>query len=331
MKNLKTILSFLLLACSLASAQTVLTTTTLSSAVASGDPTSVVVASATGIHAPSTSDPTQATILYVDREAMYVTAVSSTTISVIRGYESTAGRAHASSALVFVIPAYLDTYSGTPYGYPPAVPSGSCTRANELVLPRIQFVSGLISDCTGGQWVTGDSLSTTRLVGTQFFPPVGATLYTGLETNGTAFAASTTMYCQTIDITLSKQVTGAGIIMGTTAGGTERKAIALYDGSGNLLANQPTGSSGGFVPAGTASVVAKAAFVTPYYVVGPARYFACVQSNGTSDTIRHTITGVAGDQLFTSAPTGQTFGTYPATITAPTTFTTAQGPYILLY
>src|SRR5271154_3585219 len=103
MKNLKTLLSLLLLAVC-AHAQTILTNTTLSSAVSTGSATSVGVASATGISAPSTSDPTKATILYVDREAMYVTGVSATTISVIRGYESTAGRSHASSAVVFVIP-----------------------------------------------------------------------------------------------------------------------------------------------------------------------------------------------------------------------------------
>lgn len=323
-------------------AQTILTMTTLSAAVpattsstlTTGQMGIVSVASATNINAPGPisaliATPATSTFLFVDRELMDVRAVSGTTLTVVRGISGTAATSHLSGALVFVVPGTATWIAAT--GQADNIPAGSCARASELYLPRIDLKTGTISDCIGGQWVNGDAMETTRIIGTQFFPAVGAVLYTGLETNGTAFAAATTAYCQTVDIPYNKYVTGAGLIMGTTAGGAERKAIALYDGGGVLLANQPTGSSGGYVPAATASVVAKAAFVTPYYVVGPARYFACAWSNGTSDTIRHTITGTAGDQVFTSAPTTQVFGTYPATITAPSSFTTAQGPYIVLY
>lgn len=347
--KLSTFVLLLFLTGSAAFGQTVLTTTTLSaampstvsSALTTGNQQIAVVASAAGISAPTpntgnvygTATSEAQSYLYVDRELMEVKAVSGTTLTVIRGVGGTSGASHASGALVFIVPSnfFMATGGFAASAQGPGMPQGSCTRSNELYLPRIHFPSGIISDCIGGQWIQGDATQTQRVVGSLSFPPVGAVLYTGLETNGTAFGAATTAYCQTVDLPYSKLVTGAGVIMGTTAGGSERKAIALYDTTGNLLANQPTGSSGGFVPAATASVVAKAAFVTPYYAVGPARYFACVWSNGTSDTIRHTITGTFGDQSFTSAPTSQTFGTYPASITAPSSFTTAQGPYIVLY
>jgi hypothetical protein len=321
-------------------AQTILTMTTLSAALnapsdvpsaGSGLTSCFLVASATGITGPSLSNPTvpaansTGTTLYVDREAISVTSVSSTTVCGVRGADSTAARAHASGALVFVIPDYLDTYSGTPYGTPPAVPSGSCTRSKELVLPRIQFISGLISDCVGGQWTTGDSLNTTRNSGTVLYAPnPGGTIYTSLNSTGTTLAA-TTMYCTEVQLPYAKYVTGLEVLNGTTVG-TDNHLVALYDATGNLIANSAVAG----VLAATASEYQKIAFTTPYYLVGPGQYFGCMQTNGTTATVRMLVTQVQ-DNYLTKGVTGQTFGTIPATITVPTTFTTAVGPYFSLY
>lgn len=308
-----------------AAAQTILTMTTLSSAVADGSQQKISVASATGINAPSTSDPTKATFLYVDRELMDVEGVSGTTLTVIRGSGSTAGRPHPSSALAFVIPAYLVNFSGGDYGRPPAVPAGSCTRANETYLPRIQFISGLVSDCLGGQWVTGDALMTQRLTFSGFrFPDPGGTALTALETAGTAAAANTEIYCSEIDLPYSQLLTGIAPLNGTTVG-TNKHFALLYDSSGNVLANTATAG----VTTSGASTYQKMNFVTKYYAVGPARYFACDGLNGTTDTIRHAITAV-NDNVLGGAVTGQVFGT-AAAVTLPTTFTTAKAPYFLLF
>ena len=78
----------------------------------------------------------------------------------------------------------------------------------------------------------------------------------------------------------------------------------------------------------TASTYVKFAFTSQYLTVGPGQYFACTQSNGTSDTIRMLVTGTQ-DTYLTTSKTG-TFGTIPA-ITVPTTFTSAVGPYAYLY
>jgi hypothetical protein len=104
MKNFIRVLSSLLLFAAFGFGQTILTNTTLSTAVSDSSTTFVVVASATGINAPSTQDNTKSTFLYVDRELMDVRAINSTTIQVVRGAEGTTAVPHASSAFVFVVP-----------------------------------------------------------------------------------------------------------------------------------------------------------------------------------------------------------------------------------
>lgn len=337
-----------------AGAQTILTTTTLSNAVQgmgsvngatpTGNMSIVTVASATGINAPApntsftggllaTSD--AQSYLYVDRELMQVKAVSGTTITVIRGVASTGAASHASGALVFVIPgpAFGIWSGGGDINQPTSVPEGSCTRANEVYLPRIQFGSGIISDCDGGQWVNSDTLQTTRTwvhgstSGANGFryPDPGGTALTALETAGTAAAASTEMYCTEIDIPISLYVKGIGVLNGTTVG-TNKHFATLYDAGGNLLGNSATA---GTTTAG-ASTYQKLNLVTPYFLPGPARYFACDALNGTTDTIRHAVTGT-NDNVLGGTITGQVFGTAPATITPPSSFTTAKVPYFMLY
>jgi hypothetical protein len=312
--------------------QTVLTNTTLSSAVADSKTQTIVVASATGINVPTpvtgnTSFTAQTrTVLFVDREAMDVSGVNGTTITVKRGTNSTSGAPHASGAAVFVLPANLMTFiGGGMVDNSPSFPQGSCTRGNELVLPRIQLTTGLFSDCIGGQWVNGDATQTTRQTFNLLrYPDPGGTALTALETAGTAAAASTEIYCSEVDIPFSMLLTGAAVLNGTTVG-TNKHFIILYDSSGNVLANSATA---GTTTAG-ASTYQKLNFVTKYYAVGPARYFVCDGLNGTTDTIRHAITAV-NDNIIGGAVTAQVFGT-AAKVTLPTTFTTAKAPYVALF
>lgn len=76
-----------------------ITSTTLSAAI-TASATSFAVASATGITAPNNQTGSGITLIQVDQEQMLVTAVAGTFISVVRGYNGTAGAAHASGALV---------------------------------------------------------------------------------------------------------------------------------------------------------------------------------------------------------------------------------------
>jgi hypothetical protein len=335
-----------------AGAQTLLTTTTLSAALAGmgsvngATPTPnmsiVTVASATGISGPTpntsltsgliaTSD--SQTYLYMDRELMQVKSVSGTSVTVIRGIAATAAASHASGALVFIVPLNAQIlWSGSTYGQAPAVPEGSCTRSSELYLPRIQFESGIVSDCNNGQWVNGDSIQTTRqwvhgsTGGANGFryPDPGGVALTALETNGTAPSANTQIYCTELDLPFSLYVQGLAVLNGTTVG-TDKHWVILYDAAGAVLANSATA---GATTSG-ASTYQKFNLVSPYFAVGPARYFACMGTNGTTDTIRHAATGT-NDNILGGAVTGQVFGT-AAAITVPSTFTTVKAPYFMAY
>lgn len=308
----------LLLCSDLANAQTILTNTTLSAALTTTNGKFITVASATGITAPVTSDPTKQTFLWVDKELMEVQAVSGTTITVLRGAHGTGASTHANAAFVFVIPAFKATFFGV-------LPNGSCTRTNELLLPRIHYPSGIISDCLGGQWINGDASQTTRKLNNLFrLPDPGATALTALETAGTAPSANTEQYCTEFEIPYSMILTGMAVLNGTTVG-TDKHLYILYDASGNVLANTATA---GTTTAG-ASTYQKINFTAPFYAVGPARYFGCTQTNGTTDTIRHAITAV-NDNVLGGAVTGQTFGTVAA-VTLPSTFTTAKAPYLAIF
>jgi hypothetical protein len=327
MKTLKTlsILSALFLAASMSFGQTILTHTTLSSAVTTSSTTQIPLTSTTGVTATNT-------ILFIadgPGEAMFVNSVPTggTTVGVTRGY-STLGKArpHASGALVFVIPAGSS-------GYPPPLgsilPSGSCTRTNVPYLPAITVGVGgawaQVSDCVGGVWVSGN------------IAPQGNTEYhiqypiEGAVTNGAALGTSTAttaaeLYCTEIDLPYTKLITGIAPHIGAT-GGTDLWIGALYDSTGVLVANSAVA---GTTPSSSAYAFQALPFTTPYYAVGPAVYFGCVQSNGTTATLDLVKTNF-GDYVLTykSASAG-TFGTLP-NFTAPTSFGTLKGAWSYLY
>jgi hypothetical protein len=112
-------------------AQTALTQTTLSAAVNSSS-NRVVVASATGVTANST-------MLFIDNEALFVTGVNGTTLSVVRGQFGTKGFGHISGAGVLL---------GPPNAFISYEPSGSCTNGQGLFL-----YSPVVNVVTGNQWL----------------------------------------------------------------------------------------------------------------------------------------------------------------------------------
>lgn len=325
-KTFKTCSALLCLACVLAfivppaTAQTILTNTTLASAVTSTSQTTVQLTSTTGLTAG-------ASVIFIadtasSGEAMFVNSVSSSGgyVGVTRGY-STFGsaRTHASGSLVFL---------GPPFAFGADAPSGSCTRSSIQYLPSIAVglggVGTVISDCVGGIWVNGDRINAYGPFAPVYQPDPGGTIYTSLNGTGTVLAA-TTEYCTEIDVKGSKLLTGLAPLLGTV-GGTDKHIVMLYDATGNLLANSATAGT----TAGTASTYEQIPFTTKYYLVGPAKYYACMQTNGTTATVRMLVTSTQ-DTYTTKGITGQTFGTIPNPITVPTTFTTAVGPYWQLY
>lgn len=116
---------------------------------------------------------------------------------------------------------------------------------------------------------------------------------------------------------------GLAVLNGTVVG-TDNMLVALYNSSGQLVANSAVA---GTLSAG-ASTFQSRDFLSPV-LLAPGRYFAGVQSNGTTATTNKLI-AANGVNVLTTTVAG-TFGTVPATITVPTTFTTAVGCVVQLY
>lgn len=151
---------------------------------------------------------------------------------------------------------------------------------------------------------------------------LGSAALTGYETNGVAPVAGS-MNLTEIHVPYTQTWTGIGVLNGTVVG-TDNHLVALYGSNGALLANSAVA---GTVSAG-ASVMQNRAFTAPITLV-PGRYFLGVQSNGTTATLRHLL-AANGSNVCTSVTAG-TFGTVPATITPPASFTTAVGCIAQLY
>lgn len=161
MKNniTKILFAFLVLAVA-CSAQTALTTTTLTAAITStycaGLPNGcyLTVASATGITGSGQANQIN-TALYIDRELFWVNSVVGTTIYVQRGKgvgASARPTTHANGATVYIgPPAAFKNDQATAENY------GSCTASAEQFMPKIYIYTGDIMWCgntsSGGQWL----------------------------------------------------------------------------------------------------------------------------------------------------------------------------------
>lgn len=151
---------------------------------------------------------------------------------------------------------------------------------------------------------------------------LGSAALTSYETNGTAPVAGSINLTE-IYVPYWQTWTGIGVLNGTTVG-TDNMLVALYGSNGALLANSAVA---GTVSA-NASVMQNRAFTAPI-TLAPGRYFLGVQSNGTTATLRHLV-AANGSNVCTSVTAG-VFGTVPATLTPPATFTTAVGVICQLY
>jgi hypothetical protein len=136
--KIASVVCLLIAAAGAAFGQTALTQTTLAAAMTTSTAVnSLRVASATGIVA-------NATLLFIDQEALFVNSVSGTTIGVTRGYNGTVATLHPSAAVVWV---------GSPSQYATVNPSGTCTVAAS-VAPTIAIYTGIFWRCDGttGVW-----------------------------------------------------------------------------------------------------------------------------------------------------------------------------------
>lgn len=146
------------------------------------------------------------------------------------------------------------------------------------------------------------------------------------EGNNTTPVATTT-YLAEVTIPFPTVINNIVPLNGTVASGNQ--CAALYTSNGTLLATTPSTSVSG-------TQAFQALGITTFYAnnngttvtgSGPARveagtYYVALQVDNTTVRTRTHILGAFGTGTITSG----TYGTFPATITPPVTFTTNVGP-----
>lgn len=203
-----------------AQAQATMTSTTLSTALASASSTvqsCFNVASATGITAPNFSTPNQPTgnqtLLVVNHEAIFVNSVTGTFVCGTRGYATTRANAHVSGATVWVGPptAFLNSDPG----------EGNACTATALAYLPIVTVGGNTYDCLGVA-----PASVVVRTSSPGVPAVGSTVAsaTTITPTGTEFAVSGVTAVATINVPagfapgMQLFIRPTGIFATTTAG-----------------------------------------------------------------------------------------------------------------
>lgn len=147
-------------------------------------------------------------------------------------------------------------------------------------------------------------------------------IHVALASLGTsAVHVAGTMYRSEVWLPANKVITGISVLNGATAA-TDNLQVSLYDATGALVAQSAATLATG------ANAFQDIPFTTPYSAKGPALYIVQVQANGTTTTTRRIAAGTSG--LMAASAAGS-FGTIPATITPPTTFTADVGPIVDLY
>jgi len=331
-------------------AQSSPTRTTLSTAMTAPGTAgagTMVVASATGITASTTS---LQSYCLIDQELVQIRSISSTTLTVLRAKQGLA-TAHASGKQVFC--GYSGTFNpntgtiSTVVGSPAVgasvngatfvgtLPVGACTRTQNAILP-VFFVTasptgagssyGNTVDCLGGSWVPGtlpDYPGSLPLI-QACNVPIGSVAYGSFGTSTTT--ANNVLYTASLFVPNTVFATGLSNLNGSAVDGASKKIFILYDSAGKLIANTAT--------AGTAATGNDAfqqiAFTATRIVVGPALYYFSLQDDTADVNGIRTVAASTFNNLFTANPSS-TFGTVAASITAPTTFTADIGPIGCLY
>ena len=303
-------------------AQSRLTSTTLSAAVTQTQ-NFITVGSATGFTASSATG-TQY-IVYVNKEAMRITGVNGTRITVERGNAGTQ-TPHASGTRVMVGAAGSSSAGNVTGG--PFVrnsPAGACTRSAVATLPVINITNGVWYNCNGGVWLPQTGISdvpNTPLVAACNIP-IGSVAYASVGTN-TADIADKRM-TSSIYVPRTFYATGISILQGGTAT-TDNITGQLADSGGVVFA---PGAAAGVLLAG-ANTFKNLPFANAQFVTGPALYHGSIVGNGTTAGSYQTVPASTFKDIVTSGTTSITFGTFP-NFTPATTFTADVGTVFCIY
>lgn len=161
-------------------------------------------------------------------------------------------------------------------------------------------------------------IAATRLAITNV--PIGSVAYASAGTNTTDVNGQ--LWVTDMWVPFSKTITKIGFLQGGTAT-TDNFLVAIYDSTGTLVGNSNTA---GVVLSG-ASTFQEQTLLTAVQLYGPAQYWIAIQGNGTAAGAIYTIPTSTFVDVLAGSIAG-VFGTVPATITVPTTFTAGKGPFV---
>ena len=278
MKKLFTVILMALAFPHVATAQAVLAHTTLSAAMTDSRTLQLSVAAAGTIAADM--------IMIIDHEAAVVDSISGTVVTLEnRGYSGTTASSHASGAVVMY---------GVASRFYSNVPSGSCTAANEIVLPRVSIDRGAhevrIFNCNNSQWVEQSLPDDLQPTLTRYCTLPGLGLISQLTTFGDANAplvlgnnqtpVAGTLYYGTIELPRTMRLTGVSVLNGTVAG-TDDLKVVLFRANG-----APVAYSELLAATGT-DRFQDVPFTAVYLATGRARYWVGVSANGTTTRLRN--------------------------------------------
>jgi hypothetical protein len=229
MKTFLKTLSLLAAVCGLSFAQSnSLTLTTLTNALtANGLSNTVVVGTAPTLPLPFE--------IYVDREAMLVKGQSSTTLSVVRGYNGTAVAPHAASAVVFT--GQLSWFTtGEVYG--------NCTASAVFASPILNVYTGKFYVCNSNSMYGEANLS--NPLAPMFTRTATAVSYTAKDTDNIIGVTST---AAARTITLPTPVGRAGKVFivkdESNAAGTNNITVVGAAGNIDAAANKVISANAG--------------------------------------------------------------------------------------
>ena len=167
--------------------------------------------------------------------------------------------------------------------------------------------------------------------------PIGSV---ALASIGTNTADVIQLWVTDILVPYNRVVSNISYLSGGTAT-TDYILAAIYDSFGRLVAS--TSLAGALVattnvwqtqaialvyPASGVNSVAAGTTATSVQLYGPQQYFVAIQGNGTTAGAIQTVP--APYQICAGVIAAGVYGTIPATITVPTTFTAAKAPIVYL-
>ncbi len=166
---------------------------------------------------------------------------------------------------------------------------------------------------TGGVVPTGgNALKVTNI-------PIGSVALASVGTNTSDVNGQ--LWITDIYVPANITATGIGFLQGGTAT-TDNVGAAIYSPAGVLVASTSATILSG------ANTFKNQVFSSSQTIAGPATYYVVVQGNGTAAGAIQTEPAPYLNRTVTASGT---YGSFPASITAPTSFVAGAGPVVYLY